>query len=62
MQMSCIVVSFENLSTGGATGLDFPAQSSPNASKMASSVKKIAKDSLLQYFRIDFLSNDDFCF
>ncbi len=46
MQMSCSRFSFDNLSTGGATGLDFPAQSSPIVSKMASSVKKKLRKSL----------------
>jgi hypothetical protein len=63
MQMSCSTFSFDNLLTGGATGLDFLAQSSPTVSKMASSVKKIAKkESVLQYFLTDFLTNDEFCF
>jgi hypothetical protein len=50
MQMSNSIYSFDNLLTGGATGLDFPAQSSPTVSKMASSVKKLRKKSL--YYNI----------
>jgi hypothetical protein len=57
--MSCSVISFENLSTGGATGLDFPARSSLTVSKMASSVKKLRK-SLYYTILLLFLTNDDF--
>ncbi len=60
MQMSCCLFSFEYLSTGGATGLDFPAQSSPTVSKMASSVKKLRK--LHIKFSDWCLSYHEFCF